>query len=174
MDTISRENNSILPLGGIIVGVVALLIGGYAAFSIPKLKTSLAADEDKLSHLDDIASQASSAASAAAAASTKLDQLASTTQTAFNTVGAALGDMKAQIAKIEESSKRPVGRGAKGGGGGAVVAGPGEYVVKAGDTGHRIARANGCTVADLIAVNPEVDWKHLKVNQKIKLPEKKT
>jgi len=161
-----------LPLGGIIVGVVALLLAGYAAFSIPKMKASLAADEDKLSHLDDIASQASSAASAAAAANTKLDQLASTTQTAFNTVGAALGDMKAQIAKLAEVPKRSVAHAGHGGGE-AVVAGPGEYVVKSGDTGHKIARANGCSVADLIAVNPDVDWKHLKVNQKIKLPEKK-
>ena len=32
MDTISRENNSMLPVGAIIVGVIALLLGGYARY----------------------------------------------------------------------------------------------------------------------------------------------
>jgi len=53
------------------------------------------------------------------------------------------------------------------------VAGPGEYIVKAGDTGAKIARANGCSVSDLTSVNPGVSWSHLKVGEKLKLPEKK-
>jgi hypothetical protein len=36
MDTISRENNSMLPMGGVIIGAVALIIGGYAAISFPR------------------------------------------------------------------------------------------------------------------------------------------
>ena len=32
----------------------------------------------------------------------------------------------------------------------------------------------GCSLHDLMAVNPDVDWKHLKVGQKLKLPEKKS
>ena len=31
MDTISRENNSMLPIGSLIVGVLGLLLGGYSA-----------------------------------------------------------------------------------------------------------------------------------------------
>ena len=42
MDTISRENNSMLPVGGIIVGVIALLLGGYAAISLSKVNKALA------------------------------------------------------------------------------------------------------------------------------------
>ena len=160
-----------LPLGGIIVGVVALLLGGYAAFSIPKMKTELAAHEDKLSHQDDIASQAAAAAQKADSVNTKLDSVAKQTNDAFVGVGAALGDIKAQIAKLEESAKRP-SHGAKGPASTA-VAGPGEYIIRHGDTGRKIARANGCTIEDLSAVNPGVNWAKLRVGQKIKLPEKK-
>jgi LysM repeat protein len=53
------------------------------------------------------------------------------------------------------------------------VAGPDEYIVKAGDTFAKIARAHGCSIADIAAVNPGVDSSKLKVGQKIKLPMKK-
>ena len=58
-------------------------------------------------------------------------------------------------------------------GGGPVVAGPGEYVVKAGDGGAKIAKANGVSLSDLQAVNPGVEWTKLKPGQKVKLPAKK-
>ena len=50
--------------------------------------------------------------------------------------------------------------------------GYGEYIVKGGDTGMKIATANGVSVADLQAVNPGVNWGGLKVGQKLKLPKK--
>ena len=172
MDTISRENNSMLPVGGIIVGVVALLIGAWTAVSLSKVKATLATHEEKLSKLDDIASQVSAASAASDKAGKDIAALTSSTQNAVNEIGAEIGNLKASIAKIEESSKRPVASG-KGGRGGPVVAGPGEYVIAHGDTGAKIARANGVTIADLSAVNPGVSWSKLKVGQKIKLPEKK-
>jgi uncharacterized protein YoxC len=48
MDTISRENNSMLPVGAIIVGVIALLLGGYAAITLSKVNKTLAEQEGKL------------------------------------------------------------------------------------------------------------------------------
>ena len=36
MDTISRENNSILPVAGVVLGVLSLLIGGYAAIKVKR------------------------------------------------------------------------------------------------------------------------------------------
>jgi LysM repeat protein len=60
----------------------------------------------------------------------------------------------------------------KGGKSGPAVAGPGEYVVKAGDGGAKIAKASGVSLSDLQAVNPGVDWTKLKVGQKVKLPKK--
>ena len=66
-------------------------------------------------------------------------------------------------------------KGAKAGPGGGepAVAGPGEYIVKPGDTGVKIAHASGCSLTDLESVNPGVSWTHLKVGEKLKLPEKK-
>ena len=49
---------------------------------------------------------------------------------------------------------------------------PDEHIVAGGDTGAKIARAKGVSLADLQAVNPGVDWAKLKVGQKIKLPKK--
>jgi len=170
MDTISRENNSMLPVGGIIVGVIALALGLYSSVSISKVKNQLNAQQEKVDKIDDIASQVSAASAKADSVKTSLDSVAKQTQDAFTAVGNSIGTIQAQLAKIEESSKRP----ARGSHGEAVVAGPGEYVIRSGDTGARIARSNGCSVSDLQAVNPSVDWKRLRVGQKIKLPEKKS
>jgi LysM repeat protein len=172
MDTISRENNSMLPVGGIIVGVVALLIGAWTAISLSKVKAQLAAHEEKIAKIDDIASQVSAASAASDKASKDITALTGSTQNAVNEIGAEIGTLKASVAKLEESAKRPVASG-KHGAGGPVVAGPGEYVVAHGDSGAKIARANGVTLADLKAVNPSVNWSKLHVGEKIKLPEKK-
>jgi hypothetical protein len=168
MDTISRENNSMLPAIGVAVGAVALLLSAYSAISLSKVKTTLAAHEDKLAGLPDIASQASAASSKADAVNTSLNKYASDTQNAFNAVGAEIGSLKAEIAKLEEMHTGPSRRGSHG----PVVAGPGEYVIRPGDTLAKIARANGVSLSDMQSVNPGVDSRHLKVGQKIKLPEK--
>jgi LysM repeat protein len=170
MDTISRENNSVLPIAGVILGAVAIIIGGYAVVSASKLRAKLDTDQVEIDKIEDIASQASSAGAAADKADKDVAAFGRQTQDAFTAVGNTIGTLQASIAKLEEAQKRPA---AHGHGASTAVAGPGEYIVKSGDTGHRIARANGVSVADLIAVNPDVDWKHLKVGQKIKLPEKK-
>jgi LysM repeat protein len=170
MDTISRENNSVLPIAGVILGVVALLIAGYSALGVSKLRTRLDTDQVEIDKVEDIASQASSASAAAAQASKDVASAVHQTQDAFTAVGTTIGNLQASIAKLEESQKRPAAHGTHGG---PVVAGPDEYIIKSGDTGHKIARANGVSLSDLLAVNPDVDWKHLKVGQKIKLPAKK-
>ncbi len=170
MDTISRENNSLLPAVGVAVGAVALLLAAYSAISLSKVKTTLAAHEEKLAHVDDIASQASAASSKADAVKTSLDSVVQQTQKAFTDVASTMGTIQAQVAKIEETRKAgPVG---KGGRSGPAVAGPGEYVVKPGDSMAKIARANHVSLADLRSVNPGVESKSLKIGQKLKLPEK--
>ena len=45
-------------------------------------------------------------------------------------------------------------------------------VVKPGDSGMKIANANGVSLGDLQAVNPGVNWNGLKPGQKLKLPKK--
>jgi LysM repeat protein len=170
MDTISRENNSMLPVAGVVLGIVALVLGIYAAVAASKVRTKLDADQAEIDKVEDVASQASSASAAAAQASKDVASAVHQTQDAFTAVGNTIGNLQASIAKLEETQKRPA---AHAGSHGPVVAGPDEYIIKSGDTGRKIARAEGVSVGDLLAVNPDVDWKHLKVGQKIKLPQKK-
>ncbi len=171
MDTISRENNSMLPVGGIIVGVIGLLLGGYATISLSKVNKTLAEHQLKVDKVDGIESTAGAANATAEKAKTDIAALQRSTQQAFDTVGPALAGLREDITKIQESMKKPAAAGKKGSGE-PVVAGPGEYVIKAGDTFAKIARAHGVSPADIATVNPGVDSSKLKVGQKIKLPKK--
>ncbi len=174
MDTISRENNSMLPVAGIVVGVLSLLVGGYAAIKASSLQKAVAAQEEKVGRIDGIEGQLTTVQSSVDKTSRDIGSLSRTTQEAFNTVAADLGNIHASITKIEESQKKaPAPAAAKtGASSGPVVAGPDEYVIKGGDTGAKIARAQGVPLADLMSVNPGVNWTGLKVGQKIKLPKK--
>ena len=169
MDTISRENNSMLPVAGVIVGVLALLVGGYGAIKASGLQKKVDGQEEKVAKIDGIESQLGSTAATADKSAKDIGSLSRTTQEAFNTVAADLGNIHASITKLEEARKAP----AAGKGHADVVAGPGEYVIKAGDTFSKIGKAHGFTGGDVASVNPGVDPSHLKVGQKIKLPAKK-
>jgi LysM repeat protein len=170
MDTISRENNSMLPIGGIIVGAIALALGLYLLAAVSKVKNQVADQQEKVNKIDDISAQVSAANSKADNVSSQIAGLQKSTQDAFNAVGNELGTIKGDVATLKEPRTHSA---AKGGSKEPVVAGPGEYVIKSGDTLAKAARANGVSLSDLEAVNPGVDSKHLKVGQKIKLPEKK-
>ncbi len=172
MDTISRENNSMLPVGGIIVGVIGLLLGGFALVQASKANKAVAGLQPKIEKIDGIESQASSAAAAADKTAKDLKALRDTTQEAFNTVGPELARLQGAVTKLEEAQKKPVPApsGAKSG---PAVAGPGEYVIKPQDSFAKIARAQGVSIADLQTVNPGVNSANLKVGQKIKLPAKR-
>jgi len=177
MDTISRENNSMLPVGAIIVGVIALLLGGYAAITVSKVNRALADQDAKLAKLDQIETTSNAAANAAEKAAKEYQGLRTSTQDAFNLVSDELKRLSGSMVKLEESSKKPgsspAGNTKKGEKAGEpAVAAPGEYVVKPGDNGTRIANANGVSIGDLTAVNPGVNWNTLKVGQKLKLPKK--
>ncbi len=172
MDTISRENNSVLPLVGVGLGVIALAIGGYAAANISKVKATLATHDAKLAQIpDDIATQVSGISAKADKSASDIAQIIKQTSDGFTELANRIGTVNHDVTALQESMKRPAARAGKGGGG-PVVAGPGEYVVKGGDTLSKIARANGCTVSELQSVNPGVDSKHLHPGQKLKVPEK--
>jgi LysM repeat protein len=173
MDTISRENNSMLPVAGVIVGVLALLVGGYAAIKASSLQKTVVTHEEKIGKIDGLESQVGSASAASDKTARDITSLNRSTQEAFNTVAASLGNIQASITKLEESQKRPAAAAAKSSTSSEpVVAGPDEYVVKGGDSGMKIARAQGVSLPDLMAVNQGVNWNSLKVGQKIKLPKK--
>jgi LysM repeat protein len=175
MDTISRENNSMLPVGAIIVGVIALLLGGYAVITLSKVNKAIEAHDTKLARVEAIESSASAAAAAADKAAKDVQGLTRSTQDAFNQVGGELGNLRGSITKLEEAAKKPVVAASKDGkkSSGPAVAGPDEYIVKPGDGGTKIAKAAGVSLADLTAVNPGVEWTKLKPGQKLKLPAKK-
>jgi LysM repeat protein len=171
MDTISRENNSMLPVGALIVGVIALAVGGFGAIKASSLQKKVDAQEAQVAKIDGLESQLGSVSASADKSAKDIGSLSRTTQEAFNTVAADLGNIHASITKIEEAQKKPVA--AKGAKGPArdVVAGPGEYIVKAGDTFGKIGKANGgFTAKEVAAVNPDVNPSKLHVGQKIKLP----
>lgn len=172
MDTISRENSSMLPVGGIIVGAIGLLLGGLALVQVSKVNKTVAEHQLKVDKVDGIESQAAAASTAAEKSRSDVAALQRSTQEAMNQVGAMIGDMGGKITKLEEAAKKPAPVASKKGGGAPAVAGPGEYIVKAGDTGMKIANANGVSLTDLQSVNSGVNWTGLKVGQKLKLPAK--
>ncbi|MCX6945214.1 MAG: LysM domain-containing protein [Verrucomicrobiota bacterium] len=160
-----------LPVGGVIVGVLALIVGGYGAIKASSLQKIVATHQEKVDKVDGIESQLGSVSAASDKATKDIGSLSRTTQEAFNTVAADLANIHASIVKIEEAQKKPAaGKGPRG----EVVAGPGEYIVKAGDSFAKIGRAHGgFTPSEVASVNPGVDSSKLKVGQKIKLPAKK-
>lgn len=173
MDTISRENTSYLPVAGVIVGVLALVLAGVALAKVSSTSKTVAAHTEQLTRMDTLESEVRTAATASDKAGSAVSALQRSTQDAFNAVSLELGNVKGEITKLQESAKAPRAAAAKGAAaGGAAVAGAGEYVVKAGDTGAKIARANNVSLPDLIAVNPGVNWSKLKVGDKVKLPKR--
>ena len=176
MDTISRENNSYLPIAGVIVGVLAIVLSAVALAKISSVKKSVDDLAPLAAKVDDADGKATGAAAAADKANASVNKLASDTQAAFTSVAQEMGNIRGEITKVQESAKAaPVKavKGEKGAPKEPAVAGPDEYVIKSGDTFAKIARANGTTLADIVAVNPGVNAAKLHVGQKIKLPAKK-
>ena len=160
MDTISRENNSMLPVGAIIVGVIGLLLGGYSAIKLSSVNRTLAEQQEKMARFDSIESQVGTSSSASEKVTRDVSALTRSTQDAFNQVGAELAKLRGEITKFNVAPKAPA------------VAGPDEYIVKVGDLGMKIATAQGVSWNDLQAVNPGVSWNRLAIGQTLKLPKK--
>jgi LysM repeat protein len=178
MDTISRENNSYLPVAGVIVGVLALVLSGVALAKVSSAKKEVSAQVEpltlKIDEIEGLARNANSTATAAAErANSGIASLQRSTQEAFTQVAQELGNVRGEITKVQEARVAPKQAAGKAAAAAPAVAGPDEYIVKGGDTGYKIATANGVSIADLQAVNPGVSWTGLKVGQKVKLPAKK-
>lgn len=172
MDTISRENNSMLPVGAIIVGVIGLLLGGYSAIKLSSVNRTLASQEEKMARFDTLESKVGTSASASDKVTRDVSALTRSTQEAFNQVGAELGNLRGAITKLQEAPQAKVAAGKKDPNAAPAVAGPDEYIVKAGDTGTKIATSKGVSWSDLQAVNSGVNWNRLAIGQTLKLPKK--
>jgi LysM repeat protein len=179
MDPISRESSpSYLPIAGLIAGLVGLLLGGIALANASKASKAAASASEQTSALttkvEGVESTLATASTNADTALRNLSSLKNSTQEGFNTVATELGKTNGEIAKLQEAATKAAkpAKAADGKAAGPAVAGPDEYVVSGGDTGAKIARAKGVSLADLVAVNPGVNWSALKVGQKVKLPKK--
>ncbi len=182
MDTISRESSpSYLPIAGLIAGILGVILGGIGLANAAKANKAAAAADAKVTEqvarIDAVESTANGANSTAERASGNIASLQRSTQDAFTAVAGEMGKINGELAKLQEAASKKAGAATKDGkatkDAGPVTAGPDEYVVKSGDTGMKIAAANGVSIGDLQAVNPSVNWKALKVGQKVKLPAKK-
>jgi LysM repeat protein len=167
MDTISRDSSSsYLPVAGVIVGVVALVVAAAALFKANSVGKRV--PEDLPDQLASLKTNSDTAAAAADKAGKDIVTLKNSIQSAFDSIGPEIGNMKASIAKLEEAAKARTAAPRAAKGGEAVVAGPGEYVVKPGDTGMKISKATGVSLSQLEAANPGIDWRRLRVGQLIK------
>lgn len=179
MDTISRENNSMLPIGGIVVGVIGLLLGGIALLQISKVNKTLTEHQAKVDLIDGVSGKADQALAANDGVRKEVAGLKASTQDAVNQIAGEIGRLNGAVGEIKEKMTKPAPapdpKGGKAGAAkGPAVAGPGEYIVKAGDaSGTKIAKNLGVSLADLQAVNPSVNWSKLKIGDKLKVPAKK-
>jgi LysM repeat protein len=173
MDTISsRESNTnFLPMAGVIVGAIALIFAIVALVKVASANrdiNELKGINDRVASLENQVGQLGSLPQAVADMKNYAGSIAKGTNDGFSKVSDELTAIKARLDKIESSRVANVRSGPRGAT--AAVAGPGEYLVKQGDTGATIARANGVRLADLMAVNPNVDWRRMHIGQRIKLP----
>ncbi len=170
MDTISRESSSsYLPVAGVLVGVLALIVAAAALIKTSSLGKRV--PENLPDQLASIESKADGAVAASDKANANIAKLQTSVQSAFDSIGPEIGNIKASIQKLEDAAKAHVAApkpGVKGASAEPVAAGPDEYVVKPGDTGTKISKATGVSVANLEAANPGINWHKLRVGQKIK------
>lgn len=171
MDTISRESNetSYLPIAALIVGVLAGIFAAVAFFKVNTLAKSVEAQAALSARVQELEGQVRTAVTTSEKATERITKVASDTNAAFGQVGEAIQAIRTDMTKVQEAAVKPA---ASTGGKAAPVAGAGEYVVKSGDTGAKIARAAGVSLSDLLAVNPGVNWNRLNVGQIVKLPAK--
>jgi LysM repeat protein len=176
MDTISQESNgssSYLPIAALIIGLIAGVLAGVALAKVSAVNRQLEAQASLSARMDTIESQVRQGVTTAEQASQSVSRLRAEMQGAFNQVSDVIGSLRGEIAKAQETRPAPAPSATAAKSGSATpTAGPGEYVVKSGDTGTRIANSLGVTVQALEAVNPGINWNRLHVGQKIKVPSK--
>jgi LysM repeat protein len=179
MDTISQESNgssSYLPVAALIVGLIAGVLAGVALAKVSAANQRLEQQAAVSSRVNELETQVRQAVTTSEQASQRISKVASDTNNAFNQVGEVLNQMRGELAKAQETRQAPPpaakAADTKTGGssGAAPTAGPGEYVVKSGDTGTRIASNTGVSLQALMAANPDVNWNRLHVGQRIRLP----
>jgi LysM repeat protein len=123
--------------------------------------------------VNDLETELRKTVTASEQATNRINKVAGDTNTAFKQFSDAFTELRNDVAAVKEAAAQPAPvQTAAATQAGPAVAAPGEYIVKSGDTGSKIARAAGVSLSALMAVNPSVNWNRLGVGQAIKLPQK--
>jgi len=157
-----------MPLAGVILGVIALLLGIFTMVKANKTEKTVASHGDEIAKIGTLENEVRASTTKTEA---DLKNLRDGIQNALNQVGTEIGSLRTQITKVEESMKKPAAA-AKGGAPAAtgVRNADGTYTVAAGDTPSKIARKFGTSVDAILAENPGLEPNRLRVGQKIRLP----
>jgi LysM repeat protein len=177
MDTLSRDsstsNSSIMPLAGVILGAISLVVGIFAMVNANKVKATVAAQADQIARIGTIENEVRAAA---AKSETDMRNLRDGVQNALNQVGTEIGSIRGQLTKMDEDMKKRTAAPAAGGGKAGATAptgvrnADGTYTIAAGDTLAKVATKFGVRLDAILAENPGIDPRSLRVGQKIRLP----
>jgi LysM repeat protein len=178
MDTLSRDTSSssgsVLPLAGVILGVIALLLGIFTMVKANKIEKAVTSQGDEIAKIGTIENEVRAATSKSEA---DMRNLRNSMQTVLDQIGTEIGNLRTQMAKMEEQMKKPAPAPASTKGGASAAPAPtgvrnadGTYTVAAGDNLSKIARKFGTNVDSILAENPGLTPTSLKIGQKIRLP----
>lgn len=163
-----------MPLAGVILGVIALLLGIFTMVKANKIEKTVTAQGDEIAKIGTLENEMRASASKT---DTDLKTLRDGVQNALTQVANEIGALRAQVTKVEEEMKKkpaPAAAGKAGAKGGAVATGvrnaDGTYTVAAGDNLSKIARKFGTSVDAIESENPGVNSNNLKIGQKLRLP----
>lgn len=192
MDTPLPENRpNLLVYVAAGAGVFALILGIVGLMQISNIKKQLGTVD--LVALEQSVSNASSAATAASTEASKANSQRNPAIQALSAamereIGNQLNAIRNDIQRVEElarqAAERPSSVASSGGSSSSASGGPtgggdtgggqlgddGTYVIKPGDTYGKIAPQFGVTVAEIVAANPGVDPRRLRVGQRIVIP----
>jgi LysM repeat protein len=179
MDTISSENNesfSYLPLLALIIGLIAGVLGGVALAKVSNIDKSLSEQSALVDRIDALETELRRASTSADQATQRINKVANDTNAAFKQFSDAFGKLRTDFEELQaptstQVTASPSPASSSGGSDGAGADGSaGQYTVKSGDTGSKIARNAGVSLTALLNANPGVDWNRLRVGQVLNIP----
>lgn len=178
MDTISSDNNesfSYLPILALIVGLIAGVLGGVALAKVSNINQSLSEQSAVADRVDALETELRKTSTSAEQATARINKVAGETNAAFKQFSEAFGELRTSVeemhaapAPVQTASVAPSGGDSVASSSPAAVAG--QYTVKGGDTGSKIARNAGVSLNALLNANPGVNWNRLGVGQVLNIP----
>lgn len=175
MDTISSDNHesfSYLPVLALIIGLIAGVLGGVALAKVSNINKTLSDQSALADRVDALEAELRKASTTAEESTKRINKVAADTNAAFKQFSEAFGNLRTEFEEIKTAPvSAPVAAAPSGGGSdGAPAAVAGQYTVRGGDTGSKIARTAGVSLTALLNANPGIDWNRLKVGQVLNIP----